>query len=703
MILAAGVPVLLLAVVAWVAVERLQTDAIVRENSLAARTVSIELKGRLAASEALVSPYLSSGYNDLRRADLFRSLWVKRVNTLPPLKSMLLLDDRGSVAVAAVNDSAAVPADVLVGLDRSKAPEYILAKKAGRPVWSDVYTSPITGLPAVAYVAPLSSGTIILELGVDGLGLSVARTEGGTPMLLDRAGVLLFHPDRALLRQRPNLSNVAVVKDARSTLLDQTGRLELNGVEYFAHVEPMPSTGWAVVSLRLVSDVKDAVRGARLGALLIVALGLALALAIALASADRLMRPVADLVSRARAVGAGSYQPSPEHYRYEELEELSTAFNDMATSVSRREEEVAESARRFRLLVESLRAVPWEYDPVADAFNYVGPQLTNLFGYAPDSWADFASWAAMVHPEDRARAIQARADAAEHRQDYDLLYRMVASDGRTLHVHDIVSVQTRADSGLRLVGVLLDITERAEVEELRLAAQTAEAASQAKSSFLACMSHEFRTPLNSILGFSQVLLSGLSGEVNEEQHRQLGMIRRSGGHLMLLVNDILDLERIESGAVEISSAPLDMSALIATAIDEVAPLAAVKGLGVEKDVPNSEVCIESDEDRVRQILLNLLSNAIKFTDEGRIKIVVTPAREGFVTISVCDTGVGIPPNLLEDVFEEFKTMGRANGTSQEGTGLGLAISRRLARMLGGDLVAASEVGSGSTFTLTLPG
>jgi PAS domain S-box-containing protein len=238
-------------------------------------------------------------------------------------------------------------------------------------------------------------------------------------------------------------------------------------------------------------------------------------------------------------------------------------------------------------------------------------------------------------------------------------------------------------------------------EELQVTNDALTAASTAKSEFLANMSHELRTPLNSIIGFSGVMLQGLTGELTSEQSNQLVMIRHSGERLLALISDILDLSRIESGRALVKPGDVDLCELVASAIETVQPMANEHGLRLELIAVPPGLHLITDEQKVHQVLVNLLANAVKFTDNGSVSLEVTTPSEATVVLKVLDTGVGIAPEDLSEIFGEFIQIPR-QGAKPEGTGLGLAISRRLAVMLGGTLTASSVEGKGSTFTLVLP-
>ncbi|HEX3534215.1 MAG TPA: ATP-binding protein [Gemmatimonadaceae bacterium] len=277
------------------------------------------------------------------------------------------------------------------------------------------------------------------------------------------------------------------------------------------------------------------------------------------------------------------------------------------------------------------------------------------------------------------------------------------------------------DEHVQLVS-LRDITDRKQSEERahQLVAERedrleAEAASRAKSEFLAIMSHELRTPLNAVLGYSELLELGISGPLTDKMREQIGRIRMSGVHLLGLVNDILDLAKVEAGRLQVRSDPASAEGTVAAALALIQPQAAAGGLELTiQPTPRPAPIYRGDEERVRQILVNLLSNAVKFTPTGgTIRLEISQAsvpdqetrlqpNRSYVSFRVIDTGAGIPEEKLVSIFDPFVQAESGHTRPREGTGLGLTISRRLARLMGGDLTVKSKVGAGSTFTLWLP-
>jgi len=236
--------------------------------------------------------------------------------------------------------------------------------------------------------------------------------------------------------------------------------------------------------------------------------------------------------------------------------------------------------------------------------------------------------------------------------------------------------------------------------ELQQKSRQLEAASQHKSEFLANMSHELRTPLNAVIGFSEVLTTRMFGELNEKQDEYLKDIHASGTHLLSLINDILDLSKIEAGRMELEVSDFDLPAAIDNALTLVRERAGRRSISLQTAIDPDLGQIRADERKLKQILLNLLSNAIKFTPEGgRIEVTAAPA-DGCVQVAVSDTGIGIAAENLDAVFEEFRQVGDPDKKA-EGTGLGLALCRKFVELHGGRIWAKSQPGVGSIFTFTI--
>jgi signal transduction histidine kinase len=247
-------------------------------------------------------------------------------------------------------------------------------------------------------------------------------------------------------------------------------------------------------------------------------------------------------------------------------------------------------------------------------------------------------------------------------------------------------------------------TELAEQNELlRRQAMEIERASAAKSQFLANVSHEVRTPLNAVLGYTSMLMQGVSGALTPSQRKSLGRVDSNARHLLQIINEILDITRIEAGRMPLNASEFPLPVLLDEVLAELDPLIARSKLVLQRQVPERLPALFSDRQKVKQIVTNLLSNAVKFTKQGAIKVGVSYRASGRqFLITVEDTGIGIDPKDHEKVFEDFRQLDNSTTRAYGGTGLGLSICRRLAAMLDGRISLKSALGKGSSFTLHLP-
>jgi len=273
---------------------------------------------------------------------------------------------------------------------------------------------------------------------------------------------------------------------------------------------------------------------------------------------------------------------------------------------------------------------------------------------------------------------------------------------------NVVITPVRDEHGT-LVGfakVTRDLTERRAAEQKAIEdarrVATSESANVAKTEFLAAMSHELRTPLNAIGGYTDLLSLGIGGPITSQQTEYLERIRGSQQHLLGIISDLLNFSRIEGGQLTYDFAHLSLSDVIERVVPMVEPQAKAKSISLITDSADANCIVFGDRAKVDQILLNLLSNAVKFTGSNGTVRVRSIGSEKTASIEVTDTGAGIPADKLQAIFEPFVQLGRSLSSAHEGTGLGLAISRELARAMNGELMVSSKVGSGSTFTLTLP-
>lgn len=379
----------------------------------------------------------------------------------------------------------------------------------------------------------------------------------------------------------------------------------------------------------------------------------------------------------------------------------------------RAESRVRESEARLLEAQRIAKIGSWGLDVQSNRL-WWSDQIYEIFGISrTDFEGTYEAFSAFVHPADRERVHAAQQAALAGAGGLDLEHRIILRDGSEKFVHEVAALKRdKTGSPLVLTGTVHDITDRHRVEVEREKRHRAEAADHIKSAFLATMSHELRTPLNSILGFTGIVLQGLAGPLNAEQAKQLGMVRGSARHLLELINDVLDISKIEAGQLDVRDEPFNLRASIERVIGSVAPLAQEKGLALATHLPPGLPEMVSDQRRVEQILLNLLSNAIKFTDRGRVTLTVEMVQDfpslpdapplDAVCIRVADTGPGIKPEDLASLFQPFRQLDTGLSRQYEGTGLGLTICRRLAGLMGGKITARSEWQCGSEFIVVLP-
>ncbi|MFC3070369.1 ATP-binding protein [Phenylobacterium soli] len=358
------------------------------------------------------------------------------------------------------------------------------------------------------------------------------------------------------------------------------------------------------------------------------------------------------------------------------------------------------SEERLKLALEISEIHVWEMDYIRRELTKVGAEDT--FFTEPLSYRDLLRdiWGG-VDPRDLPAA---QAMWERHLRDgtpYNPEYRTIRSDGKVVWAAGSARMITDENGRVvRLIGALQNITERKQAEQaLVRAKEEAEAATRAKSAFLATMSHEIRTPLNGVLGMAQAMARD---ELAGPQRERLDVIRQSGEALLAILNDVLDLSKIEAGKLELEETEFDIGELARAAQATFAATAQAKGVKFElKVAPSARGLYLGDTVRVRQILYNLVSNALKFTDKGKVKVGVA-RRGGSLVLKVSDSGIGIAPEKLATLFQKFEQADASTTRRYGGTGLGLAICRELAGMMGGAITAESKLGAGAIFTVELP-
>jgi signal transduction histidine kinase len=606
-------------------------------------------------------------------------------------------------------------------------------------------------------------GVLVAEVNLKYIWEVVSRIKvgkAGYAYVVSREGDLIAHPDISLVLQKRQVKRLSQVQTALAGVpMRFVAQPNLAGQQVFAAFATIPELGWAVLLERPAAEAYAPLYASilRTGILLLVGLGMAVLASVLIGR--RVVRPLTLLQHGAARLGSGDLDYRLTVTTGDEFQTLADEFNHMARQLQASyvglEQQVEERTRELARSVQELQALE-EISRAINATLDLQTVLTTIVSYAVQlSGADAG---AVYEYEEATQAFYLRIAQDLEVELLTALQTMPlrlgegavgqAAAGRQPvqipDVHDAepypgylrdVVVRTGFRSLLALpllredhiIGGLIVLRKSpgafpaAVVELLRtfatqstLAIQNArlfreieekgqqlEIASKHKSQFLANMSHELRTPLNAILGYTELILDEIYGEVPESLRDVLERVQQSGRHLLDLINDVLDISKMEAGQLTLSLNEYSMAEMVHTVSTAVESLATEKGLALQVDLASDLPRGKGDERRLAQVLLNLVGNAIKFTDAGEVQIQVT-ATDGVFTVAVADTGPGIAEADQQTIFEEFQQADSSSTRLKGGTGLGLAIVKRIVEMHGGRVWVESSLGKGSTFWFTLP-
>jgi signal transduction histidine kinase len=609
-------------------------------------------------------------------------------------------------------------------------------------------------------------GVTIAEVNLKFVWEVVSRIkigQTGLAYVVNSAGTLIAHPDISLVLQKTDMTRLAQVaalgKGAGDEGTASPIAHDVKGLEVLTAHAGIPTLSWTVfVELPLAEAFKPVYDSFQRMGLLLLA-GLVLSMLASFFLARLMVRPIRALQEGAAQIGSGNLDQKITVTTGDELESLAGQFNQMAAhlkesyaglerKVEARTAELRETLDYQTATAEILHVIsssPTDVQPVFDTIAERAARLCDAtFGLV------FTFDGELIHLRSTfglvPQGVEVLRRQFPRRAGGDSITGRTVSAGAVVHVPDVLADPENALKGAsevagfrgclgipmlregQIVGAITVL--RPEVgyfsdkqidllktfasqaviaiqnvrlfNEIQEKSRQLEIAGKHKSEFLANMSHELRTPLNAIIGFSEVLLEKMFGEMNEKQEEYLKDIHSSGQHLLSLINDILDLAKVEAGRMELNLAKFHLPTAIDNALTLIRERALRHGIALAAEIDPQLGELHADERKLKQILLNLLSNAVKFTPEGG-RITVGARRAGdMVEVAVTDTGIGIAPEDQAAVFEEFKQVGTDYTRKAEGTGLGLALTRKFVELHGGAMRLESEPGKGSTFYFTLP-
>jgi PAS domain S-box-containing protein len=547
----------------------------------------------------------------------------------------------------------------------------------------------------------------------DKQGNATSSTPQDFSFLITRSGRIMAHPNAALsMSQNFGGADVRTVPGGNDIAGRDSGfsRLLENGVARRVYWAKAPLTGWKVAMSIPEMEITGSASQLAVRTVAVAGLAVFILVLVVWIVARRLTEPVRRLTLAAEHVSQQRYETADELDRVagrrDELGQLARTFRNMVGEIATREatlrgaeEKLRQSELHYRSLIENTSDIIALLDRQG-RFKYASPSIVRILGVKTE--ADAGALGDFLNDKgkralDEAIQLSAAAWGASEQVEVDAQHSSGAI--RTLEVSLHNMLDSPAVNGI--VANIRDITERRRAADLSREKEAAEAANKAKSNFLANMSHELRTPLNAIIGYSEMLQEMAIDDGHDEYQGDLKKIHSAGQHLLELINDVLDISKIEAGKMDLYIESFSIDQTIEEVKAVVDPLAKKNSNQLVIDKPPELGLIRADATKVRQCLLNLLSNACKFTSNGTVRLHAL-RDEGWITFEISDTGIGMTKEQMGKLFRAFQQADSSTTRKFGGTGLGLAISRRFCQFMNGDITVSSEPGQGTTFTMRIP-
>jgi len=668
---------------------------------------SLQLSARLLAAPAAPAPWQ-------------QQVLQETLGATPAFEAVYLTDAQGVTQAAGLRTNAGAHAADMQGLDFSARTFYATARERQGPVWSDTFLSPFSGRVTAALAVPAGTGMLVADMSLAGLAQELRQFAGqqdAVVIVLDAKGHVIAHPDPNLANWQENLRDLPLVRSALEGKGPARGEIVLDGERWLADAALARPTGWTV----LVAQPRSRLMAPLWRVGIVAGVSVSVALVLAVLAALRLARRVAEryrrLATAAQAVVDGESPDTGLDFGSQEAHALWERLRALLDRLQEQEQRASDARRDLQAVLDAATEVAFIATDTRGVLRLFNRGAAKMLGWPAAAVLGQPALARFHDPQEmqaRALELQAQLDrpvvgdevfvAIARLSGYEVRdWSYLRRDGSRLLVSLAVTA-VRDDQG-RLTGFLYiatDQTQRQRAAELELARERAEAASRTKSEFLSRVSHELRTPLNAILGFAQLMGLQSADALAPAQRERVQRIETAGWHLLKLIDDVLDLSRIESGQITLSMAAVDLRTVIGAALRLVTPHADQMQLRLRPPPGEAPHTVLADATRLTQVLLNLLSNAIKYNRPGgEVRLALVSAANGLVGLQVQDTGRGMDEAQLARLFSPFDRLG-LESSGIAGTGIGLVITKRLVDLMGGRIEVQSHPGEGSCFSVLLP-